>query len=182
MRNKSDGKIVSFRFDADKKSLVMTGDDGKEVRIGASGDGKDRRGGGAIGGGHHALWRGRQQGSGVGPGLSRSSPEGNYSADTPQGSQSTFTFKTKDAPSKVMSYYQDQLKSTGFTMNQMVTGDQGGMVTAEDSDKKRSLVVTVGSSGDEPRPASWPRKRSRATRWSGSAVAANAADPECDFP
>lgn len=150
MREKSTGKIVKFKFDPDKKTLVVTGDDGKEVTLGVTGD--DKTGSVTVQSAEGTMHFGTGASKApawvpVYPGSS--SPEGVYSADTPQGSQSTFTFKTKDAASKVLSYYQDQLKGAGFTVNQMVSGDQGGMVTAEDGDKKRTVVVTVGTSGDE---------------------------------
>ena len=41
MREKSTGKIVTLKFDADKKSLVVVGDDGKEMTFSATGEGKD---------------------------------------------------------------------------------------------------------------------------------------------
>ncbi len=47
-----------------------------------------------------------------------------------------------------MSYYQDQLKAGGFTINMSTTSPQGGMVMAEDSGKTRSVMLTVGGSGE----------------------------------
>ena len=40
MTEKSTGKIVKLKFDPDKKTMVVIGDDGKEVRISATGDEK----------------------------------------------------------------------------------------------------------------------------------------------
>src|ERR1700722_20988900 len=36
VRDKSTGKTVTYKFDADKQSLVITGEDGAEVKIGGS--------------------------------------------------------------------------------------------------------------------------------------------------
>ena len=74
-----------------------------------------------------------------------SSPKGTFSSQTKDGNQSTFAFKTNDAPAKVMSYYQDQLKSGGFNITMTTNTPQGGMVMAEDGGKTRSVVLTVGA-------------------------------------
>lgn len=148
MRNKRTGKLMTFRFDPDQKTLVMTGDDGKDVTITGSGSGADSRVtlkssdstvtfGAGAGNAKIPAWV---------PAYPGSSPEGTYSAETPEGSQNTFSFKTPDAPSKVASFYQDQLKAGGFTVSQMINGDSGGMVSAETADKKRTVVVTVAAS------------------------------------
>lgn len=148
MREKSTGKIMTFRFDPDQKTLVMTGDDGKEVRMTASGDGANgsltvRTADGTMrygaGAGKAPAWV---------PVYPGSSPVGNFSAESGDGGNHSFTFKTSDAASKVIAYYQDQLKGSGFTFTQTATSDQGGMLAAESADKKRSLIVTVGSSNE----------------------------------
>jgi hypothetical protein len=77
-----------------------------------------------------------------------SSPTGTFSSQTKDGNQSTFAFKTPDPAAKVMSYYQDQLKSGGFSINMATNTPQGGMVMAEDSGKNRSLMITASSSSD----------------------------------
>jgi hypothetical protein len=77
-----------------------------------------------------------------------SSPQGTMATQTKDGNSNTFTFKTSDGAGKVLTYYQDQLKSAGFKMNLVTTGDQGGMVQAEDSDKRRTIIVTVGTSAE----------------------------------
>lgn len=149
MREKSTGKIVTMKFDPDKKSLVVVGDDGKEVTFSASGDGKNgaltvqsSEGSmriGATAGNTAPAWV---------PVYPGSSPEGTMATQSKEGSSNTFTFKTSDAASKVLTYYQDQLKSAGFSINLVSSGDQGGMVQAEDSAKKRTIIVTVGTSGE----------------------------------
>jgi hypothetical protein len=149
MREKSTGKIVTFKFDTEKKSLVVVGDDGKEVTFSASGDGKD--GAVTVQSSEGTLKLGAAAGNNAPswvPVYPGSSPEGTMSTQSKEGNSNTFTFKTNDAASKVIAYYQDQLKSAGFTVNLVSSGDQGGMVQAEDSAKKRTIIVTVGSSAE----------------------------------
>jgi hypothetical protein len=148
VREKSTGKIMTMKFDPDKKTMVIAGDDGKEVTFKASGDGKN--GGtlditspdgnikfGAAAGNATPAWL---------PVYPGSAPQGTLSTQTPQGSQNTYVFKSQDPPGKVISYYQDQLKSAGFTVNLTGSSDQGGMVQATDSGKNRNVVIIAGSS------------------------------------
>jgi hypothetical protein len=149
MREKSTGKIITFRFDPDKKSLVVVGDDGKEVRFSASGEGKD--GAVTVQSSEGTMRFGAAAGNTAPawvPVYPGSSPQGTMATQTKEGSSNTFTFKTSDAAGKVLTYYQDQLKSAGFKINLVSSGDQGGMVQAEDSDKKRTIIVTVGTSAE----------------------------------
>ena len=149
MRDKTNGKIVTFRFDPDKKSMVVVGDDGKEVTFNASGDGKN--GAVTVQSAEGTMRFGAAAGNTAPawvPVYPGSSPQGTMATQTKEGSSNTFTFKTSDAAGKVLAYYQDQLKSAGFKINLASSADQGGMLQAEDTDKKRTIVVTVGSSGD----------------------------------
>jgi hypothetical protein len=61
-------------------------------------------------------------------------------------------FKTKDAPSKVLSFYQDALKGAGYKITASMAGDSGdssgGMLAAEEASTKRSVAVTVGSGSE----------------------------------
>lgn len=150
MKDKSTGKMMTFKFDPDTKSLVVTGDDGKQVKMTVSGDGKTS---GALdvqssdGNVHFGAAEGNKTPAWV-PVYPGSSPQGTFSAQTNDGAQNTFAFKTADGAGKVISYYQDQLKSGGFNVTLVTSSDQGGMLTAEDAGKKRSLIVTVSSSGE----------------------------------
>lgn len=124
IRDKETGKTVTYKFDSDKKTMVVTGENGEEVKFG----------------GNSAA----QMPSWV-PVYPGSSPEGTYSIKSNEGSAGNFTFKTSDAPSKVTSYYQDQLRSSGFNVTLVSSGDQSGMLSAEDADKKRSITITTGA-------------------------------------
>jgi hypothetical protein len=149
MREKSTGKMVTFKFDPVKQSMVVTGEDGSEVKVTTSGDGKS--GSLTVQSSEGTLKIGATSGN-VAPAwvplYPDSTPENTSSAQTPQGDTSIFTFKTKDASDKVIAYFQDKLKAAGFTVTMASSGEQSGMVQAEDGDKKRSLLVSANSSSE----------------------------------
>lgn len=147
MREKSTGKIMTFKFDPEKKTLVVTDDEGKEAKISVAGDGNNGSVSVESADGTVKFGAGSAKAPAWVPIYPGASTQGAYSAETKDGSQNTFTFKTKDAPAKVIAFYQDQLKSAGFTVTQVVS-DQGGMVTGEMSDKTKTITVTVGSSSE----------------------------------
>jgi len=147
MREKSTGKVMTFKFDPDKKTLVVIDDEGKEAKFSVAGDGANgtvtvESADGTVKYGTNTV----KAPSWV-PIYPGASTQGTYSAEAKDGAQNTFAFKTKDAPAKVIAFYQDQLKAGGFTVTQ-VTSDQGGMVTGETADKMKTITVTVGSSSD----------------------------------
>jgi hypothetical protein len=149
VRDKRTGKTTTLKFDADKKTMVVIDKNGKDASVKLNTDGdkgsvevQSADGNMKFGGAGSAqmpAWM---------PVYPGSSPTGTFSAQTKDGSQSTFAFKTSDAAAKVMSYYQDQLKSGGFSINMATNTPQGGMVMAQDSGKTRSLMITASSSGD----------------------------------
>jgi hypothetical protein len=147
VREKKTGKTMTFKFDPDKKSMVVIDEDGKAATVKLNTDG-DKSGievqssdgtvkFGATGNNQMPAWL---------PTYPGSSPKGTFSSQTKDGSQSTFAFKTSDAPAKVISYYQDQLKSGGFNITMTTNAPQGGIVMAEDSGKTRTVAVTVSAS------------------------------------
>ena len=147
VRDKKTGKTTTLKFDPDKKSMVVTDENGKEATVRVNTDKgavevQSAEGNMKFGG------AGSSQMPGWMPVYPGSSPTGTFSSQTKDGSQSTFAFKTQDAAAKVMSYYQDQLKSAGFSINMATNTPQGGMVMAEDSGKNRSLMITASSSSD----------------------------------
>ncbi len=150
VREKKTGKTMTFKFDADKKSMVVVDEDGKAATVKLNTDG-DKSGievqssdgtvkFGTSGSNQMPAWI---------PIYPGSSPKGTFSSQTKDGNQSTFAFKTSDAPAKVTSYYQDQFKSGGFNITMTTNTPQGGMLMAEDGGKTRSVILTVGvGSGD----------------------------------
>jgi hypothetical protein len=77
-----------------------------------------------------------------------SAPEITSSAQTPENDQNVSTFKTGDTPAKVIPYFQDQLKSSGFSIKSASSGEENGSLQAEDGLKKRTLVLGVNALPD----------------------------------
>lgn len=127
VKEKSTGKTVTYKFDTQKNTMVIVGENGEEVKIGAAATGNSM-----------PSWVPVYPGSSV---------EGTYSAEAADGKSANYTLKTPDAAEKVTSYYQDQLKAAGFNVTLVSSGAQGGMLSAEDADKKRTILVTLGNSG-----------------------------------
>jgi hypothetical protein len=127
VRERSTGKTMTYKFDSDKKSLVIVAEDGSEVKIGADSGAK------------LPSWVPAYPGATI---------EGSFAAQGPDGSSGSFSFKTPDSTDKVTAFYQDQLKSAGFTINVVSSGTQGGMVSGEDTANRRTVIVMVnGSTG-----------------------------------
>jgi hypothetical protein len=150
VRDKKTGKVVKFKFDPDKKTMVVTDENGQEATVKVTGDGNQGSlevqgaNGGTV---KFGATAGNEMPSWV-PVYPGSSPKGTFSAQTNDGNHATFTFNTSDAPAKVMTYYQDQLKAAGFAINMATTTPQGGMVMAEDGGKTRSVMLTLGTSNE----------------------------------
>ncbi|HEV8631513.1 MAG TPA: hypothetical protein VGV61_14445 [Thermoanaerobaculia bacterium] len=74
-----------------------------------------------------------------------------YSAQSAEGSQSTFSVTTSDGVDKVFAFYKERLESGGFKVNtesHYGTGDSsGGMLMGESADGKRTLMFTIGAEG-----------------------------------
>jgi hypothetical protein len=70
-------------------------------------------------------------------------PDVTSSVQTPESDQRVSTFKTNDSPALVVSFFQDQVKSLAFNVVTASSGEQGGMLRAEDALKKRSIIVSV---------------------------------------
>lgn len=148
VRDKTTGKLVTFRWDVDKKTLVMTGDDGKEVKVSATGEAQNgtfqvENGGATMKFGSGGAGNSVPAWAPVYPGTT---PEGTLSAQTGDGSQNTYTFKTHDPAGKVLEYFKQQLTSAGFKVTMAAATDQGGMVQATDEGGKRSVLITAGTS------------------------------------
>ena len=149
VREKKTGKTMTFKFDAEKKSMVVVDEDGKSatVKLNTDGDKSGIEVQSSDGTAKFSTSGSSQMPAWI-PTYPGSTPKGTFSSQTKDGNQSTFAFKTNDAPAKVMSYYQDQLKSGGFNITMTTNTPQGGMVMAEDGSKTRSVMLTVGGSGD----------------------------------
>jgi hypothetical protein len=146
VREKSTGKVMTMKFDPDTKKMVIVTDDGKQssVTVGENGvsatnsDGSSVKFGQAAGN-NAPTWVPMYPGS---------TPEGTMSSVNGDATQNVFTFKSKDPASKVIAYYSDQLKTAGFSINMTTNSAEGGMISATDDGKKRTIIITVGTSGE----------------------------------
>ena len=80
-----------------------------------------------------------------------SSPQTTFSSSNGTEQTGAYTFVTKDAADKVISFYGDSLKSAGFAVSNMTSnsdGKVGGMVSGEDKANKRAVIVSLGSEND----------------------------------
>jgi hypothetical protein len=133
LKDKKTGKIITINADDVKNGkLTFSDDTGERVTFGA----------------HSAVnlpaWL---------PSYPGSKPEGTFSASGSGSEGGMAHFKTSDAGSKVLSYYQEALKNGGFKITSTLSGDSGnsngGVVTAEDQGNQRTVMVTVSSSAGE---------------------------------
>ena len=147
MRDKQTGKTITYKYDQATKTLQVVGDNGETVTM----MGDASKGGMTVQTAEGTVKYGAQGGSAPSwvPVYPGSTPTVNLSADTNGEKQNNFTFTTKDPVSKVTEYYQAQLKAGGLKVNVMSSSDDGGMVQASDDAKKRTVIVTIGSSNGE---------------------------------
>ena len=130
MRDKKTGKVVTMSFDDARKgkfSFTAQGDDGKTASL-------------EIGAGADKLpsWVPAYPGANVAGSFA-------IKGDSSEGNGGNFSFNTPDAPSKVMSFYQDKCKELGIKVKMTTTTNQGGVISAADDDNSRTLLVAVGS-------------------------------------
>lgn len=147
VRDKNTGKTLTFRWDPDKKTLVIVGDDGKEVKLSASGD--SQNGSVSVDSVDGTIKFGTAAGNSApawAPVYPGTTPQGTFSSQTPEASQSTYTFKTNDPAPKVLDYFKEQLTNNGFKVNVVATGDKGGLLQATTEGEKRSVMITAGTS------------------------------------
>lgn len=72
---------------------------------------------------------------------------GSYSAQNKDGQSGGFHFATKDAPDKIISFYEDGLKRAGMVVNTNMLQTNGkvsgGMATGEDTGRKRVVSINA---------------------------------------
>jgi hypothetical protein len=148
VRDKKTGKVMTMKFDPEKKTMVMTDEKGETATLSTSGEGKDAgvemkssEGTMKIGGNADKApeWV---------PAYPGSSPQSTFSSSHEGEQAGSFAFTTSDPPEKVISFYENSLKSGGFAVSNMTSnaeGKMGGMVSGEDKANKRTVVVTLGA-------------------------------------
>ena len=154
LRDKRTGETVTMNFDDVKKGKIVFKGNGQQATIQAHGEGHN--GTLEINGPDGSV----KFGSGAAaktpdwvpayPGVSQTSTFSMQGGDSSGGS---FQFTTKDSAKNVLSFYEQSLKQAGFKITANFTGNtdsaSGGMISAEDSATKRTVVVTVGTEKDE---------------------------------
>ena len=149
VRDKTNGDVLTLRFDTEKKTLVATDKDGKEVRFNVSGD--DKSGSLEINSDQGTVKIGAAASNNMPawiPVYPGSAPQGTMSINSPEGNTSTYAFKTKDGAEKVLDFYEKEMGNAGLKKTMRMGADAGGMLTAEDAAKTRTIAVNVGSSGE----------------------------------
>jgi hypothetical protein len=142
MRDRKTGKTVTYRYDADRKTLEIVGDNGEHVVVNGSGQGtatvETNDSTVRIGSGTAPAWV---------PSYPGSTPKIHYSANGNGGQSSSMSFETSDAGAKVIQYYEDKLKGDGFEVRVLSSNGDVSVLNAEDSDKQRNVILTVSKSG-----------------------------------
>lgn len=124
LRDKKTGKVYTIDFEAVKEG---------RINIQEEGGGTVSFGGAAA---KVPAWV---------PSYPGAKPEGTLSAQGGENEGGMFGFKTGDGAKKVLAWYEQSLKSAGFTTTLTDSGDgSGGMIMAEDG-SKRTVMVTVGT-------------------------------------
>ncbi|MFY9573038.1 MAG: hypothetical protein WAV20_16690, partial [Blastocatellia bacterium] len=130
------GKLVFKKDGEDDVILEAKGDDSKGTLEVKSAEGTAKFGSGAVD--KLPDWL---------PVYPDVQPAGSYSAQNKDGFTGSFSFATKDLPSKVINFYEEGLKRAGMTVNtnamQQNGKESGGMATAEDSTRKRTIIVNA---------------------------------------
>lgn len=139
MNSSDDKDRTKVSVEADGKKATITagsGEDGKGVLEVQSSDGSVKIGGG----GSIPSWV---------PSYPGAKPMVNFSARGNDAESGSYRFETSDAADKVAAYYSDKLKEKGFKITSNVSGQLSGlggnMIAAENEDKSRTVLVTVGN-------------------------------------
>jgi len=151
VRDKKTGKVTTMKFDPQKKTMVITDENGKTTSLTATGEGANASMEMKSSEGTMKIGTGADKAPDWVPAYPGSSPQSTFSASSGAEQTSSYTFVTKDPPDKVISFYGDALKSAGFAVSNMTTsseGKVGGMVSGEDKANKRAVVVSLGTEND----------------------------------
>ncbi len=154
VRDKKTGKVITMKFDPQKKAMEITDENGKTSTLSASGEGSSANL--EIKGPDGTVKIGNTSDKAPDwvPAYPGSSPKSTFSASNGGEQTGSYTFITADPTDKVMSFYGDALKSGGFTVSNMSgnsNGKVGGMVSGEDKATRRTVLVSLGTEADGTR-------------------------------
>jgi hypothetical protein len=151
VRDKKTGKVVSMKFDPQKKAMVITDENGKTTSLTTTGEGASASMEMKSSEGTMKIGNGADKAPDWVPAYPGSSPQSTFSASNGTEQTGSYTFVTTDTTDKVISFYGDALKSAGFAVSNMTSnsnGKVGGMVSGEDKANKRAVVVGLGTEND----------------------------------
>ena len=151
VRDKKTGKVMTASFENAKNGhFTVSANDGSNIEFnGEKGslevkgpDGTAKFGGGAAT--DIPSWVPQYPGS---------KPENAASSNSASEIGGVFHFKTNDTADSVMKFYSEHAKSAGLTITNTTSSQgqkgAGGLLSAEDTATKRSLVVVFGNEGGE---------------------------------
>jgi hypothetical protein len=151
VRDKKTGKVVSMKFDLQKKAMVITDENGKSTTFTTTGEGAnsslEMNGPAGI----VKIGNGLDKAPDWVPAYPGSSPQSTFSANTSAEQTGSFAFVTQDQVDKVIAFYSDSLKSGGFAVSNMSSnseGKVGGMVSGEEKASKRTVMVNLATDHD----------------------------------
>ncbi len=151
VRDKKTGKVVTMKFDPQKKAMVITDENGKTTSMTMAGEGANASMEMKSSEGTMKMGSGSDKAPDWVPVYPGSSPQNTFSASSGAEQTGSYTFVTTDAADKVISFYGDTLKAAAFTVSNMTSnsdGKVGGMVSGEDKANKRAVMVTLGTEDD----------------------------------
>ena len=151
VRDKKNGKVVTMKFDPQKKAMVITDQNGKTTSLTTTGEGANAGMEMKSSEGTMKIGASSDKAPDWVPVYPGASPQSTFSTSSGAEQTGSYAFVTKDAADKVIAFYGDSLKSAGFAVSNMTTnsdGKVGGMVSGEDKANKRTVVVGLGSETD----------------------------------
>lgn len=149
IRDKKTGKVTRLKFDAEKKTMVVTDEQGKTATITANTDAGNLEVKGPEG--TFKIGNSADKAPSWVPVYPGASPQNTMSVNANGNQSGTYVFVTQDASDKVLSSYADALKASGMTASTTSNNTDGkvsGIVTGSDQDHKRSVLVTVSPDAD----------------------------------
>lgn len=151
VRDKKSGKVVTMKFDPQKKSMVVIDENGKTTSMTTTGEGANAGIEMKSSEGTMKMGASSDKAPDWVPVYPGSSPQNTFSASNGSEQSGSYTFTTSDSPEKLISFYGDSLKSNGFAVSNLTSnseGKVGGMVSGEDKTNKRTIVVSLGTESD----------------------------------
>lgn len=144
------GKTATMQLDTSKSSLVVTDEQGKTSTISANGQTGTIQINGADGS-TVKMGANADKAPAWVPVYPGATPQSTYSATSAKQQGGTYTFLTADTPDKILTYYESALKAGGMkTSNTLSTtdGKVTGFVSGSAAGDKRSVMVTVSGETD----------------------------------